>query len=340
MLLADALVDANVRHLLVAALLVLPLSGCLVSDEDEPLVACDGQLHRVRLYLGPGHTLVEQVPEQDRVVGNSFAGAFLTDDLDEWLSGSMPSLLLEGQLALTLFVEFTGSPAPIPQGDAANGYQFFNQFGSDRSLQPGYTTQNDGAVQAPGTQTRYSQTIPLPAGGFRLEEGDRVRLLLTSLALDSPNGSGHVILVGNPHASRIEFQARCVPQETWTLLDDRVHDVSLPFNQGLFTGQVPPSEANTVTVPLVLRNETQRLTIDLRQLGDANPVKDDIDVELVDLRGDALWSIGSPYSNEHGVLWQGNLDWLRQQNVTGVRVNSYSGLLYQGELTIRQEVAR
>jgi hypothetical protein len=330
-----------VRWLSLLCLTALVASAGCFGEKPLNLVKCDGQDHTVRLYLGPGHSLQPEVPSRGSVPGNSFAGAFATDNLDEWLSPSMlEPLHLTGTVRLSLWVEHRGSPAPIVNPQTGEGYQFFNQFGSDRTFQPGYATQYDVPVQAPGTQVRYSQSFTLPPGGFHLETGDRVRLLLTSLALDSDSGSGHDILYGNPTASSLTFQARCTTPMEWSLNDERVFDVRIPGNQGLFTGRIPSGPFNTFTAPLDLRPETQRLTIDLYQLNDANPVKDDIDIEILSSNGTAVWSIGTPYSNEHGILWSENLAYLREKNASAIRVNSYSGFLYQGKLTVTQEVGR
>lgn len=328
--------------LVVAAALPILWAGCS-GPAPLDLVECDGAFHPVRLFLGPDLSLRDTVPSAGSVPGNSFAGAFLTDDLDEWLSQSiLEPLHLEGDVKLTLFVRFEGSPAPIPRGDPGDGYQFFNQFGSDRTFQPGFAVEAADAAQVPGTQAKFIETIALPESGFELEAGDRVRLLLTSLAADSQTGSGHAILYGNPHASHLDFQARCAPSVQWMPLDDRVHDIEIIGNQGLFTGQLGQPELaayNTATVPLALQPETKRLTIDLAQGSDPNPAKDDIDLDIVAANGTALWSIGSPYSNEHGVLWDANLAWLHERGATSIRVNSYSGVAYQGTLSITQERA-
>ena len=326
-----------------ALLLVSVLAGCLASPSadgpEDGDVPCGERPPAERtLWLGPDLSLLDEAPEAGSLPGNGFAEAFLTDDMDEWLSEpSGEGAWLEGDVVLEYWARGKGTPAPIVLGgDPGEGYHFFNQFGSDRSFQPAYAIEYDAVAPGPGTVAHYVETFTLPEGGFVVEKGDRVRLLLTSLVLDDAEGSGHDILFGGETASRITYLARCYPERSWTETGRQESTVDLVGNQGLLTGAVPPTEGvNTKTVPFTLDADTERLTVSIAQEGGTEP-KDDIDLTIVGPDGDA-WSIGSPYADESGTLWKANLDAYLPPGDHAVRVDSYSGKAYSGTLTIVQE---
>lgn len=329
------------------------LSGCLSDDGTagpDPAVvkaldACRaGTPTEETLYFGPRHTLLREMPAAGSEPGNAFSSGFLTNDLKEWLSEpAAAGLWLLDEVTVEYWVESVGTPAPlaVDPNQPGNGYHFFVQFGSDRSLQPSYATQFAPVLPVPGTVDHYTHTLTMPEGGFVVEAGDRVRFLLTDLALDGPDGSGHNVLYGGETPSSIRFRATCFPTLSWTstvVLDEAI---SLPGNQGLLTGGVPPTEGvNLQTLAFVVPPNTQRLTVRLTQDDDANPVKDDIDLVLLEHAGVHTYSIGSPYSDETGTLWSDNLALHFPFDEVDVEVNSYSGVDYAGRLVITAETAR
>lgn len=336
---------APVRILLVL-LLAAALGGCLSGGDTAPrrdpvraLDICrDGPLVESTWYFGPGHTLGRNESAAGAEPGNAFSSGFLTNDLKEWLSPPVSDgLWIHGDVTLEYWVRSTGSPAPLAiGGDPGEGYHFFNQFGSDRSLQPAYATEYSTIAPVPGAVDHYVENLTMPPGGFVVEAGDRLRVLLTDLALDGPTGSGHEILYGSDTPSQIRFTARCFPKYTWpesTVLLDEL--VTLPGNQGLLTGAVPATDGlNQATYDLFLPAGTQRLTVTIQQTSDANPVKDDIDIVLLEVDGSNEWGIGSPYSDEQGTLWADNLANVFPRGMLQVQVNSYSGFGYQGRLLV------
>jgi hypothetical protein len=337
---------------LVAVLAILPLAGCFGGGptEDKATAAVDAcrvqPLVQQTLYFGPAMGLQPSVPPAGYAAGNSFTSGFLTNDLKEWLSAPQASgLWLAGNVTLDYWVRSTGTPAPLViGGDTGEGYHFFNQFGSDRTLQPAYAVEYSDATPQEGTIDHYTETLALEPGGFVVEAGDRFRVLLTDLALDGASGGGHDVLFGPETPSSITFTARCWPDLQWqgdeVLLDEAV---SLPTNQGLLFGGLAQgrqaNEANRVQFDLTVPAGTDRLTITLAQTDDRNPVKDDIDITLLDRAGTAVWSIGSPYSDESGTLWQDNLAAKFPSGELTIQVDSYSGVAYTGHLLVTRNVA-
>lgn len=340
------------RVRVLAVLVFLLLAGCL-SSSGEPAgaraavdawEACrQAPTSSFTWFFAPGHHLAEQTPDAGAEPGNAFSSGFLTNDLKEWLSDPVPAgLWVVGNVTLEYWVRSTGSPAPLAiGGEAGEGYHFFNQFGSDRTLQPSYATEYSTVAPLPGAVDHYTELLPMPEGGFVVEAGDSLRVLLTDLALDGPQGSGHEVLFGGDTPSQVRLEARCFPTLAWPhtdlLLDEAV---SLPGNQGLLTGRVPPTEGlNLATFDILVPADAQRLTVRLSQdASDANQAKDDIDLELHDAELNRTWGIGSPYSDEQGALWQDNLAWLTTGNLQ-VRVNSYSGIGYTGRIVVTAERA-
>lgn len=335
-----------------AVLAAFLVAGCLAGGPTEEnaiaaIADCRAQpAVEHRLYLGPAMGLQTDLPPAGHAAGNSFTSGFLTNELKEWLSGAQPlGLWLVGNVTIDYWVRSTGAPAPLViGGEPGEGYHFFNQFGSDRTLQPAYAVEYSDAIPQEGTIDHYVETLVLEPGGFVVEPGDRVRLLLTDLALDGPSGGGHDVLFGPQHPSFVAFTARCWPELVWepdeVLLD---RPVSLAANQGLlFGGAVEgrlANAANRAQFDLAFPPGTSRLRIDLVQTDDRNPVKDDIDITLLDRAGAAAWSIGSPYSDESGTLWVDNLDAKFRTGELTVQVDSYSGVAYTGHLLVTRNVA-
>jgi len=295
------------------------------------------------LYFGPALRLQESMPPAGYAPGNAFSSGFLTNDLKEWLSDPVPSgLWLLGNATLEYWARSSGTPAPLATNpnSPGMGYQFFDQFGSNRSFQPSFATEYSDVAPAAGTVQHFTEVLAMPKGGFVVEAGDRVRVLLTDLALDGANGGGHDILFGGQTPSQVRFTAHCWPGLRYgapaTIADQAV---SLPGNQGLLTGAVPKSPANQAKVPVHVPPGTARLTVTLVQTNDRNPVKDDVDVMLLDRSGRGVWSIGSPYTNETGVLWEDNLAAVFPDGDVVVEVESYSGVGYTGHLTVTAEPA-
>ena len=324
------------------------LAGCFADDQGESagleaIADCRfaPALEHV-LYFGPRMTLQPEPAPAGSAPGNAFSSGFLTDDLKEWLSDPVAEgMWLVGDVTLEYWVRSTGSPAPLViGGEPGEGYHFFNQFGSDRSLQPSYAVEYSDVAPQEGHIDHYTEILPMPPGGFVVERGDRVRVLLTDLALDSPSGGGHDVLFGGGTPSQVRFTARCWNDVTWALVDQQASTVSLPSNQGLLTGAVEPNPTNQANIPVTFGPDVERITLTIEQGGDRNPVKDDIDLVLLDSSGDAAWSIGSPYSNEAGALWLDNLQAVFPDGSFTVQVNSYSGVGYTGTLTVTMESAR
>ncbi len=323
------------------------LAGCLAGDSpaDDPDLGADDSCgpRAYTFWFQPDGTLAalaEAPAVQTAVPGNGFAEAFLTDDMWEWLSAPLTQgLLLTGNVTVEYWARNIGTPAPVVLGGSpGEGYHFFNQFGSTASFQPSYAVEYRSAAPPPGTIDHYNQTLEMPVGGFVVEAGEAVRLLLTSLTLDGPDGGGHEIMVGGETPSRVSFMASCFETTGWEFLEQQTHDISLAGNRGLLTGAVPDDEGtNTATVWFELLPGTTRLTVSITQQDDANPVKDDIDLSLVHESGEELWGMGSPYSDETGRLWADNLAAIGGPGRYGARVDSYSGIAYEGQLTIIQD---
>ena len=348
------------RLLLGPLLLVAALAGCL-DDEASPegidpkvvaaLDACrHGPTATTTLFFGPRHTLQRTFPAAGREPGNAFSSGFLTNDLKEWLGEPVAAgQWLVGEATVEYWVRSTGSPAPlaVDPTQPGEGYHFFAQFGSDRSLQPAYATQFATVAPLPDTVEHYTANFTLAEGGFVLEKGDRVRFLLTDLALDGPDGSGHDVLFGGDTPSQVRFSARCYPTLAWTSVTVVDETLRLPGNQALFAGGIPPEGVptkqegfNFQTVAFTLPPDAQRMTVTLTQQDDLNQVKDDVDLVLYEHAGAHEYGIGSPYSDEAGTLWSDNLAAHFPYGEVDLQVNSYSGVDYTGRLLVTAETAR
>lgn len=333
---------------LVLVLIVAMLSGCAGSQEsdgDEAPIqeGCDGALRSHTLYLGPGLTLQNDTPEAGSSFSNGFDEAFLVDDMDEWHSEPVDQpIRLLGNMTLEFWVRNDGTPAPyVASGEPTEGYHWFNQFGTERGFIPDYGREDADAVPMPGDVHHHTQTFAMPPGGLHVETGDRLRLLLTSLVVDDDQGTGQHILFGGDTPSAIKFDAHCMIELEWDELHRETTTVVMHGNQGLITGQVPGTDGvNQASVPFTLDETTQRLTISLRQTQDTSPLKDDMDLTILDSDGQQVTGIGSPYADETGTFWAANLAASMPPGQYTVRVDSYSGHAYRGEVTVLQETAR
>jgi hypothetical protein len=334
---------------MLACMAVALVAGCL--NGPNPEVAGAQAISNCRfdpavehvLYFGPRGGLQEMPAPAGFAKGNAFSSGFLTNDLKEWLSEPVsPGLWLVGNVTLDYWVRSTGTPAPLViGGEPGEGYHFFNQFGSDRSLQPAFAVEYSDVAPAAGTVDHYTEQLELSSGGFVVEGGDRVRVLLTDLALDDgPMGSGHDVLFGGETPSQVRFTAKCWRDVRWGEVERSETPITLAGNQGLLTGAVPAGQANQQMVDFTIPDGVERLSITLVQTNDLNPVKDDVDITLLDAVGAEAWSIGSPYSDEAGALWLDNLQAAFPDGLFTVQVNSYSGVGYTGVLTVTFETAR
>lgn len=351
----------------VVGVLCVILAGCFgAAPESEAERAVDRCARAPAtphtLYFGPAMRLQNTTPSTGHAQGNAVSSAFLTEDLTEWLSNPVPAgLWIDGDVTVEYWVRSTGTPAPFATNPSApgQGHHFFIQFGSNRSFQPASASEYSDIAPTPGKIDHYTQVLavgiqhsgeidlmPGASGGFIVEAGDRVRLLLTDLALDSPSGGGHDVLFGGDTPSQIRFMARCWPDLLWvqptTLVDQ---DVSIPANQGLMAGSPLPPGAdatgfNQANFPVQIPVGTDRLSIQLRQTNDANPLKDDVDIILRSNSNRAAWPIGSPYSDESGTLWFDNLAYVFPDGSLTIEVDSYSGVAYEGRLSVVAENAR
>lgn len=318
------------------------LAGCLGSppthdgDMTEECAPTD-----VTWYLHEGR-LVREAPPQGSTNGNGFAEGFLNNDLAQWLSLPLESgVVIEGNVSLQLWVRYNGAPAPLAIGGTpGEGYHFFNQFGSDVTFQPSYAIEYAPVAIAPDTVIIYNETFVMPEGGFVVEKGHAVRLLLTGLLLES-DPLATEILTGGAHASRLTYRATCFADEPWVPVQYLQHPVLLPGNQGLLTGAIPATEGvNQVTYRFTLLDDTNRLTVRVRQEQANHPGKDDVDMEFLNEAGNVIYTQGSPFTDETLVLWDANLHAFAPTGQTYlVRIHSYSGVHYVGNLEVLMERA-
>ncbi|MGB1585684.1 MAG: hypothetical protein ACPHID_01385 [Thermoplasmatota archaeon] len=325
-------------------LLLVPLAGCLDDPEDqgpipsgEPACAWTGE---TTLWLGPDHGLYVAPQQDGATAGNGFAEAFLTNDLDEWTFGPFETpVRVTGNATLAFWTQGNNMPAPIVIGGGpGEGYHFFNQLGTNRGFIESYAIEYASAI-GDATIRSYEERFVMPEGGMVLEAGDTLRLLLTNLVLDDAESQGPDILWGETYPSALRLNIECTEARTWALLEEESTPLSIPFHAGLLTGAVPSTAGvNYQDVPFTLGHLTDRLTIRMEQTSTTNPLKDDMDITVLDAAGQQVWSIGSPYSDEIGTRYRENLGTM-PPGAYVVRVNSYSGHAYEGRLTITQEAS-
>lgn len=284
-------------------------------------------------HFGPQNTLRADASDGS-APANGFVEAFLTDSIAEWRSPPLEDgLLLTGNVTLEYWVRYAPGVAPIVLGrDPGEGYHAFNQFGSERGFMPAFAIENGPVLLTGDEEVHVVEVLQTPPGGFVYEPGDHVRVLLTNLVLDLP-GEGTQVLFGPERPSHVRFTASC---RAATPEDAAPIEQSVPLlfaaNQGLLTGAVPPSPLNHGEAVLEWDGDVDRITFELRQGLDANPVKDDIDMTI--LADGTAWNGGSPYADETVTLWHENLAALWPDGRLRVSVDSYSGVLYMGSLRI------
>ncbi len=328
-----------VAPLSVAFASIVLLAGC---SEPVKLVDCGEGLQDVVLYLTPDFGLSPDAPATGAAALPGAEQAFVMDAPMPFLSDPVdPGLRIEGDVVLELWVETQAAVAPIVLGgDPGEGYHLFDQFGSERALIPGYATEYGPVASEPGAVVHYTEILATAPGGFAVETESQVRVLLTSLVTAAPGQPGHLLHTGGDTPSQVRFQAACFEAREWTALATDSADVSLPGNQGLLTGLVPETEGLNMDIFWFdLDPAVERLTVELRQGLDGNPVKDDVDMVILDADGVAVYAAGSPAADETAILWERNLRELLPGDRFGVQVNSYSGLAYSGTLHITQDAA-
>ncbi len=332
----------------IAILLIALLAGCAgapVAPTSGPDTAttCDANPSTSTLWLGPDHALVNETPAAGAVFSNGFDEAFLVDTMDEWTAAPSPhALRLVGNLTLEFWVRNSGTPAPVTiGGDPGEAYHWFNQIGTQRGFVPAFGREYASIVPLPGSIDHYTEVIAMPPGGLHVEQGDTLRVLLTSLVVDDTRSTGQEILFGGDTPSSITFDHHCMAPLGWKEIASDERDITIRAHQGLITGAIPATAGlNYADVPFELLPGTQRLTISLVQEADRNPLKDDMDITLLDGSGAAITSIGSPYADDIGTFYAANLAAMMPPGAYTVRVESYSGHAYQGHVSVVQDQAR
>lgn len=314
------------RILLALPLVLLALAGC---SQPVQLVACDG-IHDVVLHFDTDMTLQESAPAAGEVALQPgtmvFAGEvppFLSERLE-------PGVRIVGPVEMELWLEGDGV-STLPRGE--EGLHLYTLAGSNVAYLPG-GGRTDAATLTMGERLHVTHEIPVPPGGFRVEAGEQVRISLNSLLLTS-EGTGHTLLVGGGTPSQVRFAAECVDPIDYRILDQQDLDVVIPGNTALWTGIVPNEPGlNRFEGTFELRPDTHRLTIDLR--GSGLTPKGDMDLHLMDAGG-VVWQATSPQQDETLIMWRENLHRMAPPGTYTVRVDSYSGIAYDGTVSILQE---
>lgn len=305
-------------------------------------MTCDADVSESTLWLGPGFTLLNETPAAGAVFSNGFDEAFLVDTMDEWSAApATQAMRLVGNMTLEFWVRNSGTPAPVViGGQPGEGYHWFNQVGTQRGFVPDFGREYAPVAPMPGSIDHYTEVIAMPPGGLHVEQGDTLRVLLTSLVVDDTRSTGQEILFGGETPSRITFNHHCMAPLGWKEIASDERDISIRAHQGLITGAIPATAGlNYADVPFELLAATQRLTISLVQEADRNPLKDDMDITLRDAAGNAITSIGSPYADDKGTFYAANLAAMLPPGQYAVRVESYSGHAYTGQVSIVQDKA-
>ncbi|MES2153614.1 MAG: hypothetical protein V4510_00575 [bacterium] len=312
-----------------------------------PVVQCGDETPSAhRYYLGPGMGLNETTPSAGAAPGNGFNEAFLTNDLTTWLSQPVVSgLHIEGNVTLDLWVQVDGQVAPPDQSSKGDAYTFLNQFGSDRAFQSGYAKEAAPAAMVAGL-AHLNETLRMPAGGFIVEKGDRLRLLITSLVMDTPQGKGTHVLYGGATPSRVTFLARCSPPVEWQIQRYLRQPVVVPASQGgpahlggvdCLSTVTEPQCINRYDFPFSLENGTQRLRIHLRTASADRVPKSDMDMRLLDTTGKVVYDASTPFANETMVLWADNLAAFAPPGAYVLEADLYGGANYSGLLEVTME---
>ncbi len=339
------------QRLTTALFLVLLVAGCAQppAAPEPPAVVTecgDEPAREYRFFFGPELGLNESMPPAGSHPGNGFNEAFLTNNLVTWTSAPVAEgLLIEGNVSLEAWVDVVGTTAPPDTSQPRRAYTFFNQFGSDRAFQSGFATETVPAEQVAGLH-HLNETLVMPAGGFTVEKGDRLRVLITSLITDTATGPGTTVMYGPTMPSQIRFSARCTPPVEWLPQRYLRQPIVLPANQGMLAGLPGVDCVNTPTdavclnrfeYPFTLENGTERLRIFVRtQEADRVP-KTDIDMRLTDPSGNVLYDASTPFVNETMVLWHDNLHAFLPPGNYVLRADLYGGAGYSGLLEIALE---
>jgi hypothetical protein len=328
---------------LLMLLVALSFSGCVGDETNQyPTMAstCD-EPELFRLYLTPDHRFSLEATN-GTADGNGFVEGFLTNDMEEFRS-SMDEILynsvgyvqledhvrwvMDGNFSYQLAVETGVAVAPIVStSEPTTGYHFFNQFGTSQGFTPGYDVFYADTVTT-GQEYFYLGGWALPAGGYRIEGDDELRLLLTNLVLPDESAQNPRINTGS---SWIEFTAYCEPMPTGLQQYQTSSAVDLPINQGLLTGAVPANEYNQIEIEYTPTTESK---VQFTLTGPDDIPKDDVDMTFL-YEGVEIWSGGSPYTDEVATIWRENFDALGIDGPITVQINGYSTIDYSGELVI------
>lgn len=290
-------------------------------------------------HLAPGLMLDTTPPAAGSAPGNGFEEAFVTNTMDVWTSAPLAEgLHVAGAITIEAWIDVRGPPTAPEPGTSGEGRLLVHQVGSDRAFLPGAAAVSRPLSDPPGL-VHVNHTIEPAPGGFTFEAGDRVRLLLSALAMETADGPATVVHFGGDRPSQVRFMATCVPPAEWMIHRYIRQPVVVTANQGGPLG-LPPAGCEDVVgqqacvsqvdLPFTLENGTERLRLFLRtQQADREP-KGDMDLQLLDSAGTVLYEAGSPLVNETIVLWPANLAAMAPPGPYIARANLYGGAAYSG----------
>lgn len=291
--------------------------------------------------------LNETAPETaGRAPGNGFDEAFLTNGLVTWLSSPVPrGMRIDGNVTLEAWIDVTGQLGYPSLAEPGTDYAFLNQFGSDRGFQSSYVREDLAATELQGI-VHLNETFVMPPGGYVIEKGDRLQLLITSLILDDGGDPGTFVLFGGDTPSRLTFTASCYASVEWSMQRYLRQPVVMAGNQGGPIGvpgvgctTIGPQDLclNRFEYDFTLENGTDRLRVFIRTAAADQQPKRDMDVRLLNAAQEVVYDASTPFVNETFVLWRANLDAFLPPGPYTVRCDLYSGANYSGLLEIAME---
>jgi len=309
---------------LLAAILLAGCAGVATdtsSSAPSPPACGDEPPHTMALALGPMHLLSNATSAAGTADLNQGHDAYV-GDVQPWLSAPLATGAHVLNASLSIRVQGMGPLLP-PEATAP----LYVQAGSDAALASADAV---GQWSTGASDMGWEGYLSILKGGFDVEAGQRVQLLVTSLIEGVPDPAR--VVLGNQ--SVLTLTTVCAPAREFLVAHDLKTPVLLPASQGSFTHTVPPQEGvNRQTVPFDLPNGTSRLRIFLREPHPPK-VKGDVDVTLLDATGKTVAVAGSPAPNETLILGPANLAALAPPGHYQVRVDSYSATNYAGTLDI------
>ncbi|MBI2076985.1 MAG: hypothetical protein HYT80_01250 [Euryarchaeota archaeon] len=279
-------------------------------------------------FLKAGYLLSTVAPTKataDRVAATPFANGFANEDIKAFAAPPVPTQRNVTAVRLHVFYEVVGPTAdPFPvQGNPQDSRQIVLWLGTDHAYPMSVSTTGPTAL-LPGRVYEAKAEFTMPPGGWTVPHGERIQLLVATLAVNTQGYELRFLVDSTATPSRIELAGATSRLALPARLNMTAQTFQIAGNGGMFTGATPEQVPSKIRVPVAVSSNWTFL--ELRVVMRANGGgKSDLDFLVYAPDGTRTLVSSTPYQNETVRAFSPNLAALGAGSYTA-EIEAYSGV--------------